>query len=134
MTMEPSSSPIASCLVIAPKATTPFIRFCGAYVAINYHVEVGHYPIPHGQNSLEKIIKFKIFLVFDLVQPFHNTNKCGNEWYVYIEVSSFMRKSIATSILLKKLVIDNIVCPQNPQKFLLSKACDSTPHYSKSKT
>ena len=26
-----SDSPVASCLVIAPKATKPFIRFCGDY-------------------------------------------------------------------------------------------------------
>jgi hypothetical protein len=30
----PSTSPIASCLVIAPKATKPFIRFCGDYVTL----------------------------------------------------------------------------------------------------
>ena len=43
----PSTSPIASCLVIAPKATSPFIRFCGDYVVVNKYINVGHYPIPH---------------------------------------------------------------------------------------
>jgi hypothetical protein len=67
----PSSSPIASCLVIAPKATPPFIRFCGDYVALNQHIETGHYPIPHVQHSLDKIITFSVFVDLDLVNSFH---------------------------------------------------------------
>lgn len=66
-----SSSPIASCLVIAPKATPPFIRFCGDYVAINKYINIGHQPIPHVQKALEKITSFKVFLDFDLVNAFH---------------------------------------------------------------
>jgi hypothetical protein len=67
----PSTSPVASCLVIAPKATKPFIRFCGDYVSINKYIDTGHYPIPHVQHSLQKICKFKIFLDFDWVNSFH---------------------------------------------------------------
>jgi len=43
----PSRSPIASPIVIAPKATSPFIRICGDYVQINKCIENGHYPIPN---------------------------------------------------------------------------------------
>lgn len=67
----PSDSPIASCLVIAPKATAPFIRFCGDYVTINKYIVTGHYPIPNVRLTLEKISKFKIFLDFDMVNSFH---------------------------------------------------------------
>ena len=68
----PSDSPIASCLVIAPKTTKPFIRFCGDYATlVNKYICTGHYPIPHVFNSLEKIAKFKIFLDFDLANSFH---------------------------------------------------------------
>ena len=42
---EPSTSPIASCLVIAPKATPPYIRLCGDYVQINKHISIPHYPM-----------------------------------------------------------------------------------------
>lgn len=66
-----SDSPVASCLVIAPKATKPFIRFCGDYVTINRYIHTGHYPIPHVQRSLEKIRLFSIFLDLDLVNSFH---------------------------------------------------------------
>ena len=34
----PSQSPVASPLVIAPKATAPFIRFCGDYVQIGKYI------------------------------------------------------------------------------------------------
>ena len=67
----PSNSPIASCIVIAPKATKPFIRYCGDYVLINQYIIVGHYPIPNVQYSLEKILKFRIFLDIDLANAFH---------------------------------------------------------------
>lgn len=67
----PSSSPIASPLVIAPKATKPFIRFCGDYVAVSKYIITGHYPIPRVQQSLEKIINFPIKLDFDLTHSFH---------------------------------------------------------------
>jgi hypothetical protein len=67
----PSDSPIASCLVIAPKATAPFIRFCGDYVIINKYIIIGHYPIPNVRLTLEKISKHKIFLDFDMVNSFH---------------------------------------------------------------
>lgn len=68
---KPSRSPIACCMVVAPKATAPFIRLCVDYRPVNIHIEVGHFPIPHVQRSLEKIAKFKVFLDLDLVNAFH---------------------------------------------------------------
>jgi hypothetical protein len=68
----PSTSPVASCLVIAPKATAPHIRFCGDYATmINHWMETGHYPIPHVFRSLEKISKFKVFVDLDMSNSFH---------------------------------------------------------------
>ena len=67
----PSNSAVASCLVIAPKATAPFIRFCGDYVFINKFIIIGHFPIPDVIRSLAKIAKFVIFIDFDLVNAFH---------------------------------------------------------------
>jgi hypothetical protein len=68
---EKSTSPIASPLVIAPKATNPFIRFCGDYTLINKYIERNHVKIPEVMKELEKIIRFKIFLDFDLTNAFH---------------------------------------------------------------
>jgi hypothetical protein len=68
---EYSTSNIASCLVIAPKATAPFIRFCGDYAWLNKFINTGHYPIPHVFRNLEKICNFKVFLDFDMANSFH---------------------------------------------------------------
>jgi hypothetical protein len=67
----PSNSSIASCLVIAPKATAPFIRFCGDYVEINRFIVIGQYPIPNVRHELQKLIKFKIFIDLDMANAFH---------------------------------------------------------------
>lgn len=66
-----SRSPWASCLVVAPKATAPFIRFCGDYVKINKHMKVGHYTIPNVKHELTKIINFPFYLDIDLTNAFH---------------------------------------------------------------
>jgi hypothetical protein len=67
----PSRSPWASCLVIAPKATKPFIRFCGDYVTINKHTPSPHYTVPNVRHELDRIIGYKIFLDIDLTNAFH---------------------------------------------------------------
>ena len=66
-----SRSPWASCLVVAPKATPPYIRFCGDYVQINKHMEVGNYTIPNVKHELDKIINYPIYLDIDLTNAFH---------------------------------------------------------------
>jgi hypothetical protein len=66
-----SRSPIASPLVFAPKATKPFIRCCGDYVAINQFIETGHYWIPNVQHELDKIINYKLFVDIDMTNAFH---------------------------------------------------------------
>ena len=66
-----SHSPIAAPLVIAPKETAPFIRFCGDYVWHNQYLRVGHYYIPNVPHSIEKAQGFKYFIVLDLTNSFH---------------------------------------------------------------
>ena len=56
---ENSTSPIASPLVIAPKATAPFIRLCGDYRLVNPYVNIPQEPIPHVQQSLAKAAGWK---------------------------------------------------------------------------
>ena len=68
---EPCRSPWASCLVIAPKATKPFIRFCGDYVTINGFIKIHHYQIPMVRRELERIAKYRIFLDIDMTNAFH---------------------------------------------------------------
>ena len=61
----PSDSSIASCLVIAPKATAPFIRLCGDYVTINKYISTGHYYIPNVQHALTKASGYSVFIDLD---------------------------------------------------------------------
>ena len=66
-----SRSPWASCLVIAPKATKPFIRFCGDYSGINKWIPTGHYNIPIVKHELDKIAGHAVFADIDLTNAFH---------------------------------------------------------------
>jgi hypothetical protein len=68
---ESSRSPWASCLVVAPKATPPYIRFCGDYVEVNKHMEVGNYTIPNVKHELGKIIDYPMYMDIDLTNAFH---------------------------------------------------------------
>ena len=66
-----SESPVASPLVIAPKATTPFIRFCGDYRQINEYIDIPQQPIPIVKHELMKASKFKVFVDLDMANSFH---------------------------------------------------------------
>ena len=66
-----SDSPIASPLVIAPKATSPYIRFCGDYRRINEFITIPQQPIPIVQHELMKAAKFKYFVDLDMCNSFH---------------------------------------------------------------
>ena len=68
---ETSTSPIASPLVIAPKATAPFIRLCGDYRPVNPYVSVPQEPIPHVQQAIAKAAGFTIFVDLDMTNSFH---------------------------------------------------------------
>jgi hypothetical protein len=68
---EPSTSPIACPLVIAPKATAPFIRLCGDYRPINPYISIPQEPIPHVQQSLAKAAGWKVFVDLDMTNSFH---------------------------------------------------------------
>ena len=68
---EVSTSPIACPLVIAPKATAPFIRLCGDYRPINPYISIPQEPIPHVQQSLAKAAGWKVFVDLDMTNSFH---------------------------------------------------------------
>ena len=68
---EPSNSSIASPLVIAPKATAPFIRFCGDYREINKFIKIPQQPIPIVKHELMKAASFKCYVDLDMANSFH---------------------------------------------------------------
>ena len=69
--LTPCDSPVASELVIAPKATDPFLRFCANYPWLKPYMVYGHYPIPRPKEELEKIKGFRVFADLDMTNSFH---------------------------------------------------------------
>ena len=69
--LEPSDSPYASPMVVAPKATDPFIRICGDYKYINQFIEFTKHFIKNVKVELEKIQRFTYFADMDMVNAFH---------------------------------------------------------------
>ena len=67
----PSESPHASPLVIAPKATYPYIRFCGDYREINAYLDIPQQPIPIVVHELTKAAGFKVYVDMDMTNSFH---------------------------------------------------------------
>ncbi len=68
---EYSNSPWASPLVIAAKATYPFIRFCGDYRPMNKYISIPQELIPIVQHELMKAAKFKLYVDLDMTNSFH---------------------------------------------------------------
>ena len=66
-----SDSPIASPLVIAPKPTPPFQRWCGDYVWLNQYIIYIQHWIPIVFNELEKAAEGKVFSDLDAKHAFH---------------------------------------------------------------
>ena len=66
-----SDSPIASALVIAPKPTPPFQRWCGDYVWINKWIEFHQNYVPIVFHELEKAAKGKMLCDLDMKNAFH---------------------------------------------------------------
>lgn len=68
---QASNSPIASPIVVAAKATKPFIRICGDYRRINGYLEVPKFQVPNVLEQLDKIKGFSVFVDLDLSNAFH---------------------------------------------------------------
>ena len=73
-----STSPIASPLHIAPKATPPYIRFCGDYTQLNKFIRCHHGYTPMIKHLITKIYGYKVFAEIDLTNAFHQI-RIGDE-------------------------------------------------------
>ena len=67
----PSTSHCACAIVVAPKATDPYIRLCGDYVPLNKHIKSLQYPIPVILQELQKLQGFRYFTDVDMTNAFH---------------------------------------------------------------
>lgn len=67
----PSTSPIVSPIVVAPKATSPYIRFCGDFSWLNPYFIMPQVTIQNVLKSLGKIANYKYFIDLDVTNAFH---------------------------------------------------------------
>lgn len=68
---EACNSPWATPLVIAPKATAPFVCFCGDYKWVNKHIVPDKFPISHVFTEVSRIAQHRVFLDIDWTNAFH---------------------------------------------------------------
>jgi len=67
----PSDSQYASPLVVAPKATKPFIRLCGDYRRINPYIRIPQEHIPYPWEEIQKAASFPYYIDTDMANSFH---------------------------------------------------------------
>jgi hypothetical protein len=67
----PSDSEIACAQVVAPKATSPYIRLVGDYRPINPFIKIPQRPIPMPQYEIIKASKYSVFMDLDMANSFH---------------------------------------------------------------
>ena len=63
-----SSSATASPLAIAPKAMSPYTRFCGDYLETNQYITIPKYPIPIVQHELIEASQYKVYVDLDVAR------------------------------------------------------------------
>jgi hypothetical protein len=84
---EPSSSPIALPMVVAAKATPPFVRIVGDYRVINKFVKVFHFPIPNVIHEIHKVMRFSLYSDVDFMNAFHQS-RLSPESSAYLSVQT----------------------------------------------
>ena len=99
----PSTSPWASPLVVAPKATAPFIRMCGDYRWLNAYIVLPQAYIPVVDKAILKAANFKYKLDMDLTNSFHQ---------MVISMDTSLRLAVQTPFgLLRPLFMPEGVSP-----------------------
>ena len=68
---EPSNSSVASPVVVAKKATAPFIRIVGDYRRVNKFCRVPKHQIPDVIEELHKLVAFDVYHDLDLTNAYH---------------------------------------------------------------
>ena len=66
-----SESTVSSPLVVAPKATKPYIRMCGDYPGVNVYLKMPQHPMPNVRYELEKCRRYIISLDMDATNSYH---------------------------------------------------------------
>jgi hypothetical protein len=67
-----SNSSTASRIIVADKATPPWVRICGDYRIINKYVMLPQVVIPNIRNEIYRARQYKYYINLDLANGFHN--------------------------------------------------------------
>ena len=69
--LVPSTSPVASNIMVASKATPTYVRICGDFRIINKYIITNHGPLPDVRLIIDRISNYSIFADIDLKNSFH---------------------------------------------------------------
>lgn len=79
---EACNYPLDTPLVIAPKATAPFVRFCGNYKWVNRHIVPDRFPIPYVFTKVSRIAQHRVFVDIDWTNAFHQHTLACQSFHV----------------------------------------------------
>lgn len=107
-----SNSSVASPLVIAPKATAPFIRIAGDYREVNKYVRINQEYIPRAYDEVMKCRNFRIYIDMDMTNSFHqirlaalSSARLAVSTYIGLREPLFLPEGVSSgSMLLQKIV------------------------------
>jgi len=68
--LAPSTSPVASNITVASKATPLYVRICGNFRIINKYIITNHGPLPDVRLNIDRISDYTIFADIDLKNGF----------------------------------------------------------------
>ena len=74
----PSTSPVASNITVASKATPPYVRLCGDFRIVNKYIITNHGPLPDVRLNIDRISNYSIFADIDLKNGFHQVRVTEN--------------------------------------------------------
>ena len=69
---QDSTSSTASRMLVADKATPPYVRICGDYRDVNKFIKIPQHYIPNIRHEIEKARGYKYYLNIDLANGYHN--------------------------------------------------------------
>lgn len=121
-----SRSSTASRILVADKATPPYIRICGDYRPINKYVEIPQYLIPNIRNQIYRAAGAKYTLNIDLANGYHNLPICAassqalalsTEWGLYEPI--FMPEGVRSAPQEFQRVMQQVFAPMKDHTIVI---------------
>jgi len=68
----PSTSPVASNITVASKATPPYVRICGDFWIVNKYIKTNHGPLPDVRLNIDRMLPSRQQSDFDFTSSLHS--------------------------------------------------------------